>query len=211
MRVLMIDNYDSFTFNLVQYMRELGAVVLTHRNDTLRLDDARAIEPSHMVISPGPGRPQDAGKSMELIEAFAGKLPILGVCLGFQAIAAVWGSPIRHARHLMHGKPSDIEHDGLGIYRGVPQHTAVGRYHSLGVHEHELHADLLPTARDMDGGELMGFRHRSLPIEGVQFHPESVLTPWGGRMVANFLGVGHRNVRPPYPARVYAPTVEAAR
>lgn len=208
-RVLMIDNYDSFTFNLVQYMRELGAEVLTYRNDALAVDQARSLEPTHLMISPGPGRPQDAGMTMPMIEAFAEDLPILGVCLGFQAIAAVWGAPIHHAACLMHGKPSDIEHDDKGVYAGVPQRTAVGRYHSLGVHESELHADLVPTSRDVDGGELMGLRHRTLPIEAVQFHPESVLTPWGGRMVANFLGITDRDVKPPYPARVYVPTAEA--
>ncbi len=209
-RVLMIDNYDSFTFNLVQYMRELGAEVLTHRNDALTIETARALQPTHLVISPGPGRPQEAGMTMAMVEAFAGEIPMLGVCLGFQAIAAVWGAPIHHAACLMHGKPSDIEHDGLGVYAGVPQRTPVGRYHSLGVRGGELHADLVPTSRDVEGGELMGLRHRTLPIEAVQFHPESVLTPWGGRMVANFLGVADRNIRPPYPTRVYVPTAEAA-
>lgn len=209
-RVLMIDNYDSFTFNLVQYMRELGAQVLTYRNDALTLEHARSLEPTHLVISPGPGRPQGAGMTMALIEALAGRVPMLGVCLGFQAIAAVWGSPIHHAACLMHGKPSDIEHDGLGVYAGVPQRTPVGRYHSLGVREGELHDDFLATAREMDNGELMGLRHRAMPIEAVQFHPESVLTPWGGRMVANFLGISDRVVRPPYPARVFVPTAEVS-
>ena len=208
-RVLMIDNYDSFTFNLVQYMRELGAEVLTHRNDALSVDEAKSLDATHLVISPGPGRPQDAGTTMAMIEAFAGEVPMLGVCLGFQGIAAVWGMQIHHAALLMHGKPSDIEHDERGVYQGVPQYTAVGRYHSLGVHEDELHDDFVVTARDTDGGELMGFRHRTLPIEGVQFHPESVLTPWGGRMMANFLGVRGRDIRPPHPTRVYAPTMEA--
>lgn len=207
-RVLMIDNYDSFTFNLVQYMRELGAQVLTYRNDALSVEQARSLGATHLVISPGPGRPQDAGTTMAMIEAFASELPMLGVCLGFQGIAAVWGSPIRHAACLMHGKPSDIEHDEKGVFEGVPQRTAVGRYHSLGVHEGELHADFVATARDVDGGELMAFRHRSLQIEAVQFHPESVLTPWGGRMMANFLGVRGQEIRPPYPTRVYVPTVE---
>lgn len=210
-RVLMIDNYDSFTFNLVQYMRELGAEVLTFRNDAITVDAARALGPTHLMISPGPGRPQDAGVTMACVEAFAGEVPVLGVCLGFQAIAAVWGSPIRHAACLMHGKPSDIEHDEKGVYAGVPQRTPVGRYHSLGVHEQELHGDFVATSREVDGGELMGLRHRTLPIEGVQFHPESVLTPWGGRMVANFLGVSHREVKPPYPTRVYVPTAEGER
>ena len=208
-RVLMIDNYDSFTFNLVQYMRELEAEVLTYRNDALTVDQAKSLGATHMVISPGPGRPQDAGQTMAMIESLAGEMPMLGVCLGFQGIAAVWGSPIRHAALLMHGKPSDIEHDERGVFEGVPQHAAVGRYHSLGVHEGELHADFVVSARDTDGGELMAFRHRTLPIEAVQFHPESVLTPWGGRMMANFLGVRDREVKPPYPTRVYAPTVEA--
>ncbi len=197
-RVLMIDNYDSFTFNLVQYMRELGAEVLTYRNDALSVDEAVALEATHLVISPGPGRPEGAGSTMAMIEAFTERMPVLGVCLGFQAIAAVWGAPTRHAACLMHGKPSEIEHDGLGLYEGVDQHTTVGRYHSLGVHEAELHDDFNVTARDADGGELMGFRHRSLPIEAVQFHPESVLTPMGGHMMANFLGVPERSIEPPH-------------
>ncbi|NRA58861.1 MAG: gamma-glutamyl-gamma-aminobutyrate hydrolase family protein, partial [Phycisphaerales bacterium] len=155
--------------------------------------------PDRILISPGPGTPDDSGVSMAIIERFTGEVPILGVCLGFQAIAAVWGTPTRHAACLMHGKPSDVEHDGKGVYHGIDQHTTVGRYHSLGVHEAELHADFAVTARATDGGELMGFRHRSLPIEGVQFHPESVLTPMGGRMMANFLGVTDREIQPPQP------------
>jgi len=207
-RVLMIDNYDSFTFNLVQYMRELGAEVLTYRNDALQVEQARSLEATHVVISPGPGRPQAAGMTMQMIEAFAGELPMLGVCLGFQGIAAAWGSPVRHAALLMHGKPSDIEHDERGVFEGVPQHTPVGRYHSLGVHESELHAEFTVTARDTDGDELMAFRHRTLPIEAVQFHPESVLTPWGGRMMANFLGVRGRDIKPPCPMRAHVQAAE---
>lgn len=188
-RVLMIDNYDSFTFNLVQYMQTLGADVLTHRNDALSIEQGEALAPTHLVISPGPGRPEDAGQTMRFIEHFIDKLPILGVCLGHQAIAAVFGSPIIHARCLMHGKASIITHDNQGLFNGLPNPCAVGRYHSLAVLESDLHADFIPTARTIDDGELMAFRHRSLPVEAVQFHPESVLTPEGFRMMANFLRV----------------------
>ena len=209
-RVLMIDNYDSFTFNLVQYLREMGAEVMTHRNDALSIEDARSLEPTHLVISPGPGRPQSAGSTMAMIEAFAGELPMLGVCLGFQGIAAAWGAPIHHAARLMHGKPSDIEHDERGIFEGVSQHTAVGRYHSLGVHEGELHQDFIVTARETEGGELMAFRHRTLPIEAVQFHPESVLTPCGMQMMANFLGVRQDDHRSSRTADARVPSSEAS-
>lgn len=195
-RVLMIDNYDSFTFNLVQYLQTLGAEVLTHRNDALTPEQAEDLDPTHFVISPGPGRPEDAGRSMQLLEHFIGKLPVLGVCLGHQAIAALYGAPVRHARCLMHGKSSIIQHDNQSIYADLPNPCEVGRYHSLAILEEDLHADFIPTARTIpgsddtnDGPELMGFRHRTHPVEAAQFHPESVLTPQGYHMMANFLHI----------------------
>tara|TARA_Y100000815_G_scaffold265175_1_gene281755 strand:+ start:190 stop:828 length:639 start_codon:yes stop_codon:yes gene_type:complete len=188
-RVLMIDNYDSFTFNLVQYMLAQGAEVVTKRNDAMTADDAAAFEPTHLVISPGPGRPEDAGNMMAIVEKMMDRAPMLGVCLGHQAIAQVLGAPVRHATRLMHGKSSPMTHDGLGVYRGIPSPCEIGRYHSLSVREDELPTDLTPTSHASDDGELMGFRHRSLPVEGVQFHPESVLTLDGYRMMANFIGI----------------------
>lgn len=188
-RVLMIDNYDSFTFNLVQYMQSMGAEVLTYRNDALTPAAALDLRPTHLVISPGPGRPEDAGQMTRITEHCLDKLPVLGVCLGHQAIAQIMGATIRHAACLMHGKASVITHDGQGVYRGIPSPCEVGRYHSLSARADELHRDLIPTAVSTDDGELMGFRHRTLPVEGVQFHPESVLTPQGYLMIANFLGV----------------------
>jgi anthranilate synthase/aminodeoxychorismate synthase-like glutamine amidotransferase len=185
-RVLMIDNYDSFTFNLVQLMRETGAELTVARNDERTVEQCLALAPTHLVISPGPGHPRDAGLSMEIIGAFAGKVPILGVCLGHQAICELFGAPVKHAKHLMHGKPSRITHDGKGVYTGLPSDIEVGRYHSLAAFEHDLPATLIATSRSVDG-ELMGVRHADLPIEGVQFHPESVLTPMGKRMLENFL------------------------
>lgn len=187
MRVLMIDNYDSFTFNLVQYMQVLGAEVLTHRNDAVDAAGARGLDVTHLVVSPGPGTPRGAGRSMEVIEALAGDVPILGVCLGHQAIGEVFGAPTRHAARLMHGKPSPIEHDGRGVFTGIERPTVVGRYHSLTLFEADLPDAFEATAHTPDG-ELMAMRHRALPIEGVQFHPESVLTPKGFDMIANFLG-----------------------
>lgn len=185
-RVLMIDNYDSFTFNLVQLLRELGASVTTVRNDEITVAEALGLSPTHVVVSPGPGHPRDAGISMGVVEAFAGRAPILGVCLGHQAICEVYGAPVRHASRLMHGKPSTITHDGKGVYHAMPERVEVGRYHSLAAFEPELPACLLATSRS-DDAELMGVRHADLPIEGVQFHPESVLTPLGKAMLENFL------------------------
>ena len=185
-RVLMIDNYDSFTFNLVQMMRETGAELIVVRNDELTVEQCTALAPTHVVVSPGPGHPRNAGQSMATIDAFAGKAPILGVCLGHQAICEHFGAPVRHAKRLMHGKPSRIVHDGEGVYAGLPSDIEVGRYHSLAAFEDELPATLVVTSRS-DDGELMGVRHATLPIEGVQFHPESVLTPMGKRMLENFL------------------------
>ena len=185
-RVLMIDNYDSFTYNLVQYLRILGAEVLVHRNDALDVQQALALEPSHVVISPGPGTPRDAGISIELIRAVAGRAPLLGVCLGHQALVEAWGGTIRPAITLMHGKTSKIFHDGRGVFRELPQPFEAGRYHSLAVGRDDLPAELEVSAYTEDG-EVMGVRHRELPLEGVQFHPESVLTPHGLTLLGTFL------------------------
>jgi anthranilate synthase/aminodeoxychorismate synthase-like glutamine amidotransferase len=185
-RVLMIDNYDSFTYNLVQYLRILGAEVLVHRNDALGIDDALALQPTHVVVSPGPGTPRDAGISIEVIKAFAGRVPVLGVCLGHQAIVEAWGGHVRPAMTLMHGKTSRVFHDGRGVFADVPQPFEAGRYHSLAVRRDELPGALEVSAYTEDG-EVMGVRHKSLPVEGVQFHPESVLTPHGLTMLGTFL------------------------
>jgi anthranilate synthase/aminodeoxychorismate synthase-like glutamine amidotransferase len=185
-RVLMIDNYDSFTYNLVQYLRMLGAEVLVHRNDALSVAEALALEPSHLVVSPGPGTPRDAGISIDVIKAFAGRVPVLGVCLGHQAIVEAWGGHVRPAMSLMHGKTSRVFHDGRGVYAELPQPFEAGRYHSLAVRRDELPAELEVSAYTEDG-EVMGVRHKTLPVEGVQFHPESVLTPHGLTMLGTFL------------------------
>jgi anthranilate synthase/aminodeoxychorismate synthase-like glutamine amidotransferase len=189
-RVLMIDNYDSFTYNLVQYLRMLGAEVLVHRNDALTVAEAIALEPSHLVVSPGPGVPRDAGISIEAIRAFAGRAPVLGVCLGHQALVEAWGGHVRPAMTLMHGKTSQVFHDGRGVFANLPQRFDAGRYHSLAVRRDELPAELEVSACTEDG-EVMGVRHRSLPVEGVQFHPESVLTPHGLTMLGTFLSPGY--------------------
>ena len=188
MRVLMIDNYDSFTYNLVQAFRELGADLVVHRNDALTVDEAAALECTHLVVSPGPGRPDAAGISVPLIRALAGRVPILGVCLGHQAIVEAFGGSIQRAPELMHGKSSEIEHDGAGVFAGLPEPLVVGRYHSLAAGADDLPSVLDVTARTSDG-IIMGVRHASLLVEGVQFHPESVLTPDGPRLMANFLAM----------------------
>jgi anthranilate synthase/aminodeoxychorismate synthase-like glutamine amidotransferase len=185
-RLLLIDNYDSFTYNLVQAFMVLGADVRVHRNDALTVAEAMALEPTHLCISPGPGTPQDAGVSMEMIRAFAGKIPVLGVCLGHQSIVEVFGGKVVRAGRLMHGKTSPIEHDGRGVFAGMPQPCEVGRYHSLIAQPETLPRLLEVTARTPEG-EIMGVRHRELAVEGVQFHPESVLTPQGPRLMQNFL------------------------
>lgn len=185
-RVLMIDNYDSFTYNLVQALRVLGADVEVFRNDEITVDDARRREPSHVVISPGPGGPRDAGVSMPMIDGMLGRAAILGVCLGHQAMAEVLGGSVARAPRLMHGKPSQVFHDGLGVYAGLSNPFEAGRYHSLAVVHGTLPACLVPTAHTAEG-EIMGIRHTRWGAEGVQFHPESVLTPEGNRLLANFL------------------------
>lgn len=188
-RLLLIDNYDSFTYNLVQAFLVLGADVRVHRNDAIGVQEALALSPTHLCISPGPGTPADAGVSMDMIRAFAGRVPVLGVCLGHQSIVEVFGGKVVRAGRLMHGKTSMIQHDGLGVFSGLPRPCEVGRYHSLIAAPETLPAELAVTARTAEG-EIMGVRHRLLRIEGVQFHPESILTPEGPRLLQNFLHPG---------------------
>jgi anthranilate synthase/aminodeoxychorismate synthase-like glutamine amidotransferase len=185
-RVLMIDNYDSFTYNLVQYLRILGADVLVHRNDALTIEESLALEPTHVVVSPGPGTPRDAGISIGIIQAFAGRVPVLGVCLGHQALVEAWGGHVRPAMSLMHGKTSRVFHDGRGVFLDLPQPFEAGRYHSLAVRRDEL-PDALEVSAYTEDGEVMGVRHKTLALEGVQFHPESVLTPHGLTILGTFL------------------------
>jgi anthranilate synthase component 2/para-aminobenzoate synthetase component 2 len=185
-RVLLIDNYDSFTYNLVQAFLVLDAEVVVYRNDQITLASAQSLNPTHLVISPGPGRPDDAGISLQMIAAFAGKVPVLGVCLGHQSLVQHFGGKIIAAQRLMHGKTSSIEHDGKTLFAGLPKPCEVGRYHSLAADRKLIPAMLEVTARTTDG-EIMGVRHRELVVEGVQFHPESVLTPDGDQLLENFL------------------------
>jgi len=185
-RVLLIDNYDSFTYNLVQAFLVLGAAVDVYRNDQLDVATAAALAPTHLVISPGPGRPDAAGVSLEMIGRFTGAIPVLGVCLGHQSLVQYFGGEIVAARQLMHGKTSAISHTGAGLFAGLPQPCEVGRYHSLAANSERVPAVLEVTART-DDGEIMGVRHRSHATVGVQFHPESVLTPQGDHLLANFL------------------------
>ena len=185
-RLLLIDNYDSFTYNLVQAFMVLGAEVLVHRNDQITVDAARALQPTHLCISPGPGTPHDAGVSMRMIEAFAGQLPVFGVCLGHQSLVEVFGGKVVRAPRLMHGKTSLVHHDGRGVLQGLPQPFEAGRYHSL-IAEPQSLPDALEVSARTDEGEIMAVRHRTLAVEGVQFHPESVLTPQGPALMANFL------------------------
>ncbi len=186
-RVLVIDNYDSFVYNLVQELGELGAEPVVFRNDAIDVGGIRAERPDAVLISPGPGRPEDGGVSLETIEALAGEFPLLGVCLGHQCIAQAFGGDVVAAPHLMHGKTSEIHHDGQGIFAGLPNPFVATRYHSLVVRPESVPSDLEVTATSADG-VVMGLRHRSLPVEGVQFHPESVLTASGPALLANFLG-----------------------
>jgi anthranilate synthase/aminodeoxychorismate synthase-like glutamine amidotransferase len=185
-RVLLIDNYDSFTYNLVQALAVLSAEVTVKRNDRITVADALALEPTHLVVSPGPGRPEDAGVSMAVIEAMIGTTPVLGVCLGHQALATVCGATVESARSLMHGKASTVYHDSHTLYEGLPNPMRAGRYHSLAVTEESVPEELTVSAYTSDG-EIMGLRHKSHRAEGVQFHPESILTPEGDRLLRNFL------------------------
>jgi anthranilate synthase component 2 len=184
--LLMIDNYDSFTYNLVQYLGELGEDVHTVRNDAITLDEIERFAPARIVISPGPCAPAQAGVSVPLLKHFAGRVPILGVCLGHQAIGEAFGGRIVRAREIMHGKTSPITHDGRGVFRGLPSPYTVIRYHSLAIERASL-PDCLEITAETDDGEIMGVRHRHHPIEGVQFHPESILTEHGHALLRNFL------------------------
>ncbi len=185
-RVVMIDNYDSFTFNLVQYLRELGAAVEVYRNDRIRAEEVRAMRPARIVLSPGPCTPAEAGICCELIGALGAEVPILGVCLGHQCIGAAYGGRVVRAGRLMHGKTSPILHDGRGVFAGLPRPFAATRYHSLLV-ERESLPDCLEISAETAEGEIMGLRHTRHPVEGVQFHPESVLTEAGKALLANFM------------------------
>jgi len=185
-RMLLIDNYDSFTYNLVQAFAALGADVMVYRNDALTVEEAIELAPTHLVISPGPGRPEDAGASLAMIGAFAERVPVLGVCLGHQSLVQHFGGDIVRAERLMHGKTSMARHDGKTIFDGLSEPVEVGRYHSLCA-QHDSLPDVLELTAETERGEIMGVRHKTLPLEGVQFHPESVLTPEGDRLMANFL------------------------
>jgi anthranilate synthase component II len=182
--ILLVDNYDSFTYNLAHLFAELGAEVVVHRNDAIDADEAERLAPSHLVVSPGPGRPEDAGASPEILRRLSPRVPTLGVCLGHQALVQLHGGEIGQARQLVHGKATNITHDGRGIFHGIPEGFAAGRYHSLaalGV------PDVFEISATADDGEVMAVRHRELPVDGVQFHPESVLTPHGRDIARNFL------------------------
>jgi anthranilate synthase/aminodeoxychorismate synthase-like glutamine amidotransferase len=182
--ILLLDNYDSFTYNLAHLFGELGAEVVVHRNDELTADEAEQLAPSHLVVSPGPGRPENAGATPEILERLAGRIPTLGVCLGHQAIVQVFGGEVGQAQQLVHGKATLVDHDGRGIFAGLPLDFLAGRYHSLAATSVPDVFEVSATAVD---GEVMAVRHRELPIDGVQFHPESVLTPHGRDIAKNFL------------------------
>jgi len=184
--LLMLDNYDSFTWNLVQYLGELGAAVKVARNDAITLDEIEALAPTHIVISPGPCTPNEAGVSVPLIRRFAGRMPILGVCLGHQAIGQAFGARVIRAQRVMHGKLSSIVHDERGVFTGVPTPFNATRYHSLAI-ERESLPPVLDITATADDGEIMAVRHRELPVEGVQFHPEAILTEHGRKLLGNFL------------------------
>jgi anthranilate synthase/aminodeoxychorismate synthase-like glutamine amidotransferase len=182
--ILLVDNYDSFTYNLAHLFGELGAEVVVRRNDAIDADEAERLAPSHLVVSPGPGRPADAGASVEIVRRLAPTTPTLGVCLGHQAVVEAFGGEIGQAKRLVHGKPSEIEHDGRGLFHGLPARFEAGRYHSLAA---TMIPDVLEISATCGEGEVMAVRHRELPVDGVQFHPESVLTPAGPELARNFL------------------------
>ena len=184
--ILMIDNFDSFTYNLVQYLGELGAEVKVARNDRLSIADIEALRPARIVVSPGPCTPDQAGISLAAIRRFAGEMPILGVCLGHQAIGQAFGGKVIKAKRVMHGKLSEVRHDGKGVFAGLPEVFAATRYHSLAV-ERETLPGCLEVSAQSEEGEIMGLRHRSLPVEGLQFHPEALLTEHGHAMLKNFI------------------------
>ena len=185
--ILMIDNYDSFTYNLVQYLREMAADVQVFRNDAITVAEIEKLAPAAIVISPGPGRPEDAGVSCDAIRSFAGKIPLLGVCLGHQAMGLVFGGQVVHAKKLMHGKVSDVACDGKGIFKGLDSRPFKAmRYHSLALEKDSL-PDCLEISATTDDGEIMGIRHKHYAVEGIQFHPESIMTPVGKRILRNFL------------------------
>ena len=185
-RVLVVDNYDSFVYNLVQYLGELGAAPIVRRHDAVSLDEAAELAPDAMLVSPGPGRPEEAGVSVEIIRWAAGRIPVLGVCLGHQCIGAAWGARVERAPQVMHGKTSQIHHDGTGLFSGLSSPLEATRYHSLIVEESSL-PDELEVVATSDDGLVMGLRHRDLDVEGVQFHPESILTEDGHGLLSNFL------------------------
>jgi len=186
--IIMIDNYDSFTYNLVQYLEELGTPVAVYRNDKVSIETLMNRKPTGIVISPGPGRPETAGICIEVLEKFSGKIPILGVCLGHQAIGAAFGGSVIPAKRLMHGKTSMVSHDGKRIYQGIQSPFQAMRYHSLAVDREDL-PDCLTITAESEDGEIMGIRHRSHPTEGIQFHPESIMTSVGKRLLRNFLRI----------------------
>ena len=188
--IIVIDNYDSFTYNLVQYLKIIGSEVEVFRNDAVSLAELEKIKPAGFVISPGPGRPESAGISLALIERFSGRLPVLGVCLGHQAIAMAFGGKVVSARRLMHGKTSSVSADGEAVYRGIKSPFNAMRYHSLAVEKESL-PDCLKITAEAEDGEIMGIRHTSHPTEGIQFHPESIMTPVGKRLLRNFVRSTH--------------------
>ena len=185
-RVLVVDNYDSFVYNLVQYLGELGADPIVRRHDAVTLDEAAELAPAAVLVSPGPGRPEDAGGSVEMIRWAAGRIPVLGVCLGHQCIGVAWGARVKRSPQVRHGKTSQIHHDGTGLFSGLPSPLEATRYHSLIVEESSL-PDELEVVATSDDGLVMGLRHRDLDVEGVQFHPESILTEEGHGLLSNFL------------------------
>ena len=185
--VFVLDNYDSFTYNLVQYLGEMGVEICVKRNDDVTVEAITASRPAAIVVSPGPGRPEDAGVTMDVIRKLGATIPILGVCLGHQAIGAVYGGSVIRAAVPMHGKTSTIEHDGRGVFAGITEPFVASRYHSLIVSDQGLPAELEVTARTKEDGTIMGLRHRTLPVYGVQFHPESILTGEGRRILRNFI------------------------
>ncbi|TMW69935.1 aminodeoxychorismate/anthranilate synthase component II [Alteribacter natronophilus] len=192
--ILMIDNYDSFTYNLVQYLGEMGEELVVKRNDKITVAEIEALAPSYIMISPGPCSPDEAGVSMEVIRAFAGKIPVFGVCLGHQSIAQVFGGNVIRADRLMHGKTSEIFHDEKTVFKGLPSPMTATRYHSLIVERHSL-PDCFDITAETEQGEIMAIRHNTLPVEGVQFHPESIMTAEGKRLLKNFIDE-YRGFRP---------------